>query len=176
MFSWKALSMTDKGKAPENTDIFATLERMKETAQQREATEIIQLPFWPEPKRGTPNSLIRSALFSAVQGKDRQFMKEATLYSQQGITVKFTGEQLNQEDLSLWENLVHLAKEHPLGNVCTFTAYGILKSLGLSTGGKNHKDRSYALTTGRNYGFRCAIVGMKVPINAAITSLNKGSM
>ncbi|MGZ8954988.1 MAG: plasmid replication initiator TrfA [Methylovulum sp.] len=132
--------MTDKGKGPANTDIFATLERIKETAQQREASKIIQLPFWPEPKRGTPNSLIRSALFSAIQGKDRQFMKEATLYSQQGITIKFTGEQLNQEDLSLWETLVHLAKEHPLGNVCTFTAYGILKSLGLSTGGKNHKD------------------------------------
>ena len=34
-------------------------------------------------------------------------------------------------------------------------------------------DRSYALTTGRNSGFRCTIVGMKVPINAAMTSLNK---
>jgi hypothetical protein len=138
LFSWKAQSMTDKGKAPENTDIFATLERMKETAQQREATEIIQLPFWPEPKRGTPNSLIRSALFSAVQGKDRQYLEKATLYSQQGITVRYTGKQLNQEDLSLWETLVHLAKEHPLGDVCTFTAHGILKSLGLSTGGEQH--------------------------------------
>jgi hypothetical protein len=131
--------MTDKEKSPANTDIFATLDRMKEAAQQREATEIIQLPFWPEPKRGTPNSLIRSALFSAVQGKDRQFMKEATLYSQQGITVKFTGEQLNQEDLSLWETLVHLAKEHPLGDICTFTAHGILKSLKLNTGGHEHE-------------------------------------
>jgi hypothetical protein len=131
--------MTAKGKDPENKDIFATLERMKEAAQQRESAEIIQLPFWPEPKRGTPNSLIRSALFSAVQGKDRQFMKEATLYSQQGITVKFTGEQLNQEDLSLWETLVHLAKEHPLGDICTFTAHGILKSLKLNTGGHEHE-------------------------------------
>jgi hypothetical protein len=33
--------------------------------------------------------------------------------------------------------------------------------------------RSYALTTGRNSGFRCAMVGMKVPINVAMTSLNK---
>lgn len=46
--------------------------------------------------------------------------------------------QLNQEDLSVWETLVHLARQHPLGNQCSFTAYGILKTLGLPTGGKNH--------------------------------------
>ncbi len=124
---------------PVDTKTLETINRMQELARQRELTEIIQLPLWPESKRGTPNSLIRSALFSAIQSKDRQYLKEATLYSQQGITVKFTGEQLNQEDLSLWETLVHLAKEHPLGNVCNFTAHGILKSLGLSTGGDQHK-------------------------------------
>ena len=130
--------MTDKDKDPVNTHILASIERMKEAAQQREYTEIIQLPLWPETKRGTPNSLIRSALFSAIQSKDRQYLEKATLYSQQGITVRYTGKQLNQEDLSLWETLVHLAKEHPLGDVCNFTAHGILKSLGLSTGGEQH--------------------------------------
>jgi hypothetical protein len=34
-------------------------------------------------------------IFAAVQGKDRRFMKEEVLASQNGITVKFTGEQLN---------------------------------------------------------------------------------
>jgi len=33
--------------------------------------------------------------------------------------------------------------------------------------------RSYALTTGRNSGFKCVIFGIKVPINEAHTSLNK---
>ena len=78
--------------------IAGTLARMKEVARQREATQAIQLPLWPEPKRGTPNSFIRSALFAAIQSKDRIFLKEATLASQKGIAVKFTGEQLNQED------------------------------------------------------------------------------
>ncbi len=118
----------------------ASIERMREMAQQREATMIIQLPLWAESTRGTPNSFLRSALFSAIQGKDRQYLKEATLFSQHGIIIKFTGLQLNQEDLTLWETLVHLAKLHPLGDVCSFTAYGILKSLGLPTGGKNHQD------------------------------------
>jgi hypothetical protein len=112
---------------------------IKARIEENERTGSLQLPLWPEAKRGTPNSFIRSALFSAIQGKDRQFLKDYTVASQDGITVKFTGEQLNQEDLTLWENLVHLAKQHPLGNVCNFTAHGILKTLELNTGGAEHR-------------------------------------
>jgi TrfA protein len=119
--------------------INAALGRMNEAARQREAQQAIQLPLWPEPKRGTPNSFIRSALFAAIQSKDRVFLKEATLASQKGIAVKFTGEQLNQEDLTVWETLAHLARQHPLGQTCEFTAHGLLKSLGLHTGLSQHK-------------------------------------
>ena len=117
----------------------STLERMKELASEREAAQVAQLPLWPELRRGTPNSFIRSALFAAIQSKDRVFLKEATLASQQGITVKFTGEQLNQEDLSVWEALAHLARQHPLGHLFEFTAHNLLKSLGMHTGLSQHK-------------------------------------
>ncbi|MBL8473658.1 MAG: hypothetical protein JNM98_17835 [Rhodocyclaceae bacterium] len=120
-------------------EILASIERMKDSARLREASQIIQLPLWPEPKRGTPNSFIRSALFAAIQSKDRVFLKESTVASQKGITVKFTGEQLNQEDLSVWETLAHLAREHPLGHLCEFTAHGLLKSLAMHTGLSQHK-------------------------------------
>lgn len=119
--------------------IVGAVERIMEKARQREAAMPIQLPLWPEPKRGTPNSFIRSALFAAIQSKDRVFLKEATLASQRGISVKFTGEQLNQEDLSVWETLAHLARQHPLGCMCEFTAHGLLKSLGQHTGLSQHK-------------------------------------
>ena len=119
--------------------IAGALARMKEVARQREAAQFIQLPLWPEPKRGTPNSFIRSALFAAIQSKDRIFLKEATLASQKGIAVKFTGEQLNQEDLTVWETLAHLARQHPLGQTCEFTAHGLLNSLGMHTGLSQHK-------------------------------------
>lgn len=115
------------------------LARMKVVSRQREAAQVIQLPLWPEPKRGTANSFIRSALFAAIQSKDRVFLKEATLASQKGITVKFTGEQLNQEDLSVWETFAHLARQHPLGHLSEFTAHGLLKSLGMHTGLSQHK-------------------------------------
>jgi hypothetical protein len=127
--------MSDNGEKA----IVGTIERIMERARQREAAMPIQLPLWPEPKRGTPNSFIRSALFAAIQSKDRVFLKEATLASQRGISVKFTGEQLNQEDLSVWETLAHLARQHPLGCMCEFTAHGLLKSLGQHTGLSQHK-------------------------------------
>jgi hypothetical protein len=45
---------------------------------------------------------------------------------------------LNQEDLTLWETLVHLAKENPLGYVCDFTAYEIIKALSLPDNGESY--------------------------------------
>lgn len=122
-----------------NKTLTETLARIKETARQREASAIIQLPLWPDSKRGTPNSFIRSALFAAIQSKDRVFLKEATLASQKGISVKFTGEQLNQEDLTVWETLAHLARRHSLGQSCEFTAHSLLKTMGLHTGLSQHK-------------------------------------
>lgn len=115
------------------------LSRMKKNLEERERNTVIELPLWPEPKRGAPNSFIRSALFAAIQSKDRQYIKERVLASQDGITVKFTGEQLNQADLDVWETIVHLARDQPLGTFCTFTAHGLLKAMGMPTGNSQHK-------------------------------------
>ncbi len=115
------------------------LENLRRSMETRRSAEIIQLPPWPEPKRGTPNSFLRSALFSAIQSKDREFLRGVTLASQDGITVKFTGEQLNQEDLTVWETIVELAKKHPLGNLCAFTAHGIITALNQTPGGDQHE-------------------------------------
>lgn len=108
-----------------NKSLDAVLVRMQKNLVERERNAVIQLPLWPEPKGGAPNSFIRSALFAAIQSKDRQYIKDTVLASQDGITVKFTGEQLNQTDLDVWETIVHMAREQPLGTFCSFTAYGL---------------------------------------------------
>jgi TrfA protein len=105
---------------------------MREIERERESAQVIQLPLWPESKRGSPNSFARSALFAAI--KKRKFVKNALIFSQQNFSVKFTGEQLNQEDMTVWLTLVDLARKHPLGTECSFTAYGILKHMGLAVG------------------------------------------
>jgi hypothetical protein len=112
---------------------------LAEVTRQRESAQVIQLPLWREGQRGTPNSFLRSALFAAIHGKDRVFIKDATLFSQKELSVKFTGEQLNQEDMTVWLALVDLARQHPLGMECSFTAYGILKHMGLNDGGEQRK-------------------------------------
>ena len=127
--------MTDKRGKP----LEATLAHLKDLAEQREAAEPVQLPLWPDLKRGTPNSFIRSALFAAVQSKDRVYLSGAVLASQKGIDVKFTGLQLNQEDLTVWETFAHLARAQPLGQACEFTAHSLLTALGMHTGLSQHK-------------------------------------
>lgn len=119
---------------------------LADTVKQREALSPALLPLWPEGKRGTPNSFLRSALFAAIQSKDRVYLQGVILASHKKITVKFTGLQLNQEDLTLWETLVHLARSHPLGNLCSFSGHEILKALKLSTGGEQHKRLHTAIT------------------------------
>jgi hypothetical protein len=105
----------------------------------RPSAKVVQLPLWPEPVRGTPNSFLRSALFAAIQGKSRTRLKRQLLGSIQGVTVRYTGEQLDQSDLDVWEQAVHLARQHPLGNICTFTGYAFLTALGRNTGKSDYE-------------------------------------
>ena len=103
-----------------------------------QTAKIIQLPVWSESVRGTPNSLLRGSLFAAIQSKDRRYMNREILAAQDGIEIRFTGMQLNQTDLDVWEQAVHWARPHPLGHVCYFTTYGFLRALERRTGGYEH--------------------------------------
>ena len=114
--------------------------RQKRETQKPKSAEIVQLPLWPEPARGVPNSVLRGALFAAIQGKDRQYLERKLLITQDGIQIRFTGKQLNQSDLDVWEQALHLARMHPLGTRCDFTAHAFLKALGRSTGKAQHED------------------------------------
>ena len=105
----------------------------------KESAMALQLPLWPEATRGTPNSFLRGALFAAIQGKEREYIKGQLLASRDGIKIRFTGMQLDQSDLDVWEQAAELARSHPLGNVCYFSIYGFLKALGRSTGSKDHE-------------------------------------
>ena len=95
--------------------------------------KVVQLPLWPAAKRGVPNSVLRGALFTAVQGKNRVAMKAELLAVQKGMEIRFTGWQLDQSDLDVWEQALHLARQQSLGTRCEFTARGFLKALGRRT-------------------------------------------
>ena len=115
--------------------------RGKARAAQKEpraSAKVIQLPLWPETKRGAPNAVLRGALFAAIH-KDRRYMDRELIAAQDGITIRYTGKQLDQSDLDVWEQVLHLARTQALGTECHFTAHGFLKALGRQTGKSGHE-------------------------------------
>ena len=66
--------MSSKRKAdvhPAAARLAAVAETAKKRGRKPAPAKVIQLPLWPEPKRGAPNAVLRGALFAAVQGKGR---------------------------------------------------------------------------------------------------------
>lgn len=117
----------------------AVAEREKQEPKTPQKAKIIQLPLWPEPARGVANVALRSALFAAIDPRNRQSFTRKIVAVQKGFEIRFTGIQLCQSDLDVWEQALHLARLHPLGDRCTFTAHAFLKSLGRSTGKAQHE-------------------------------------
>lgn len=102
-----------------------------------EVSKNVQLPLWPEPVRGVPNSVLRSALFGAIKRGRRAYLQREPAASYDGVTILQTGPRLDQADLDIWEQCMHLARTGGLGTRIQFTAHGFLKATGRATGGKN---------------------------------------
>jgi len=97
------------------------------------------LPLWPEASRGVPNTVLRSALFGAIRRGRRSFLQRVEKASVNGMTVIHTGPQLDQADLHVWEQAMHLARNEGLGTRIQFTAHGFLKAIGRGTGKSQHE-------------------------------------
>jgi hypothetical protein len=98
-----------------------------------------QLPMWGERVRGVPNSVLRTALFTATKRGKRQYFERQKIASVDGISVVFTGPRLDQADLDVWEQCLHIARNHGLGNTIQFTAHSFLKAIFRSTGKSQHE-------------------------------------
>jgi hypothetical protein len=119
-----------------------------------------QLPSWPEPVRGGPNALLRSALFAGIHSKKRTELgtrprpdeprKGVTVAAQDGITITFAGDQLNQYDADVFFETLHRARLHPLETECLFRGYDFLKAIGRSNAQPNYDDLHNSLTRLRN--------------------------
>lgn len=101
--------------------------------------QIIQLPLWAEPARGTPNGVLRGALFAAINPNKRRALRRETIADEKNLKIIFTGWQLDQSDRDVWELALHMARQQPLGQGIYFTAHGFLKALGRATGKAQHE-------------------------------------
>lgn len=92
----------------------------------------LMLPFWSDEVRAEANVLIRSALFAATKtSAERQMVKNKEIAALDGIKICYTGQELNQYDAEVFEEVLHVAREQSLGTECVTTAYALLKALGV---------------------------------------------
>lgn len=96
------------------------------------------LPYWSDNSRAVPNGFLRSALFG-VNGKkgERKFLKSVPIAALNGIEIYYTGEQLDQSDLDVWQNILHVMRNQELDRHCCISAYALLKLSGITDTGKN---------------------------------------
>lgn len=107
--------------------------------QRREEGKLIPFPIWPDSKRGTPNSILRGCLFAAIREKDCRYFKREVILDEKNLKIIMTGRQLNQSDLGVWENILHIARIQNFGHIVYFSAYSFLKKMKKHTGLSQHE-------------------------------------
>lgn len=122
------------------------LDQIGQAIKQRESARVYQFPLWGDPQRGVPNDLVRCALFAAAKGIDGQYNENVSVFSQGDLSINYSGPSLTQDHLDVFEAIMHLAREMPEGNAVRFTAHGLLKIIGRSTGKSDHDRLLRSLT------------------------------
>lgn len=105
-----------------------------EGQQVEDGSKLLMLPYCSDEKKPVPNALLRSALFGVIGKGGRAYEKRVLKAAVNGITVRFTGQQLDQSDLDVWLGCLQLLKEVPVGTQVYFSMKGFLKSLGRNSG------------------------------------------
>ena len=113
--------------------------KLNNLREQNKFIEKIQLPLWEDRMRAVPNGILRSALFAAIQPGARRYMDGESITALCGVEIKYTGQQLDQGDLSVWEAVLHVAQQQNLGHRCYVSTYQLLSLLGLKDSGANRK-------------------------------------
>jgi hypothetical protein len=110
--------------------LLANIQRISE---EREAAKIHQMDFWPDTHMGVPNELARSALFAAIKPPKkgtRKLLEQALIATQGEFSITYTGQQLDQEHIDIFEGIMHFARRVQEGKLVRITRYALLKLLG----------------------------------------------
>jgi len=116
----------------------AAVMRSNMEEQKRQAVKE-RLPLWPEAVRAVPNGVLRSALFGAIRKGRRRYLEREQIAAVDGVEISYTGMRLDQNDLDVWESVLHSVRHQALGSECHVTAYSLLKMMGKTDTGKNRE-------------------------------------
>ncbi|MBK4739091.1 plasmid replication initiator TrfA [Noviherbaspirillum pedocola] len=128
-----------------SANLTAAVNKLQETAKRKaaqRALEPVQLPMWDDDLRGMPNSFARGALFTAAKsdGKiKRDFYEGKQVATLAGINIEYRGQELRQDDYSVFLAILHFGRRYELGKPIPFTAYTMLKELGWSINTAEYK-------------------------------------
>lgn len=84
---------------------------------------------WTSDRRGVPNPLIRGGLFCSRLSAARATCKSENIASLSNSNVIYTGEELRQDDLSVWMSIINKGRNLPPGSPIMFTAYELIKDM-----------------------------------------------
>lgn len=104
----------------------------------RQIERELSLPLVGRDVRAVPNGFLRSALFGAVRSGRKKYIDKVKLHSVAGVDIIYTGFQLNQNDLDIWEECIHLAKDYKPEEIVKFNGNNFLRKIGRKTGGQQH--------------------------------------
>jgi len=125
---------------PNGDTIFNKVERMRSDKSKLRPDDHVQLPLWGSEGRGLPNALARCGLFSArrdeSENEAREYLPGVEIPALSNYRINYRGEELRQDDSAVFMQLVHLAREQPLGSRVSFTAHSFLKDIGWATNGE----------------------------------------
>jgi TrfA protein len=125
------------GLSPE---LQAAHRRMQTAIEKHEAQKIYQLEMWPDKDLAVPNELSRSALFAAIDPRrKREYRRNQFITAQGAYSIHYTGPQLDQSHSDVFQGILQIARGVHEGNEVHFTAHRLLKLIGRSTGGDQHK-------------------------------------
>ena len=97
------------------------------------------LPDIFEDKRAIPNCFLRGALFGMVRKGRRALVENQPIFTMSQYEVAFSGSEMDQNDLELWDTLMYLAKEHHVNSELRITLYGLCQNMRMPVNGVNRK-------------------------------------
>lgn len=127
------MTTANKAGTDQMGDLTKKIKDIQQSVKDQKRAEILsnpQLPLWPEAIRSLPNEIVRSALFNAKNRKQkREMLRQATIAVVGEGRITYTGDELRQDDETVWLQLIHQAKEQRLGEMIEFTPYSFCKAI-----------------------------------------------
>lgn len=97
------------------------------------------LPNMFEGKRAIPNCFLRGALFGMVRKGKRALVENKPIFTMSQYEVAFSGSELDQNDLEVWDTLMYLAKEFKVNSELRITLYKLCQYMRMPDNGINRK-------------------------------------